>query len=176
MQLPSWTVKKGFFEFNYLDSTLLEINPYFEDISFHKFTVCKEQHLLLGRVLKILGKSIQLKFFWKDSSSVFFFKFFFSKVSKNLFNRAPVDGCFCIEKTYKTLNTTSKISVEVHFIRKCEHFSNTDHLHSRYLRGHFKWMVLKFTIIFFTETFSVTVAKKKQLFWQQQSLQNFDEN
>ena len=63
MQLPSWTVKKGFFEFNYLDSTLLEINPYFEDISFHKFTVCKlVQHLLLGRVLKILRKSIQLKF------------------------------------------------------------------------------------------------------------------
>ena len=194
MQLPSWTVKKGFFEFNYLDSTLLEINSYFEDISFHKFTVCKEQHLLLGRVLKILRKSIQLKFlpaaracsknFEKvHSAEIFlkrlqlsFFLVFFSKFSKNLFNRAPVDGCFCIEKTYKTLNTTSKTSVEVYFIRKCEHFSNTDHLHSRYLRAHFKWMVLKFTIIFFTETFSVTVAKKKPLFWQQQSLQNFDEN
>ena len=72
MQLPSWTVKKDFFEFNYLDSTLLEINPYFEDISFHKFTVCKEQHLLLWRVLKILRKSIQLKFLWKDSIKFFF--------------------------------------------------------------------------------------------------------
>ena len=114
--------------------------------------------------------------FFEKTPAQFFFKFFFSKFSKNLFNRAPVDGCFCIEKTYKTLNTTSKISVEVYFLRKCEHFSNTDHLHSRYLRAHFKWMVLKFTIIFFTETFSVTVAKKKPLFWQQQSLQNFDEN
>ena len=174
MQLPSWTVKKGFFEFNYLDSTLLEINPYFEDIFFHKFTVCKEQHLLLRRVLKILRKCIQLKFFWKDSSSDFFY-FYFSKFSKNLFNRAPVDSCFCIEKTYKTSNTTSKISVEVYFLRKCEHFSNTDHLHSRYLRTHFRWLLLKFTTIFFTETFSVTVAKKKPLFWQQQILQNFDE-
>ena len=176
MQLPSWTVKKGFFEFNYLDSTLLEINPYFEDISFHKFTVCKEQHLLRGSVLKILRKCIQLKFYWKDSSSDFFLIFFFSKFSKNLFNRAPVDGCFCIEKTYKTLNTTSKISVEVYFLRKCEHFSNTDHLHSRYLRTHFRWLLRKFMIVFFTETFSVTAAKKKPLFWQQHILQNFDEN
>ena len=101
MQLPSWTVKKGFFEFNYLDSTLLEINPYFEDISFHKFTVCKEQHLLLGRVLKILRKTIQLKFlpaaracsknfekvhsaeiFLKRLQLSFFLSFFFQNFSK----------------------------------------------------------------------------------------------
>ena len=74
---------------------------------------------------EILLKNLQLRFI---------FNFFFSKFSKNLFNRAPVDGCFCIEKTYKTLNTTSKIFVEVYFLRKCEHFSNTDHLHSHYLR------------------------------------------
>ena len=129
-----------------------------------------------GVCSKNVEKDHSAEIFLKRLQLSFFLSFFFSKFSKNLFNRAPVDGCFCIEKTYKTLNTTSKISVEVYFLRKCEHLSNTDHLHSRYLRAHFRWMVLKFTIIFFIETFSVTVAKIKPLFWQQQSLQNFDEN
>ena len=150
-------------KFNYLDSILLEINLHFEDISFQKFAVSKEQHLQLGRVLKILGKCLKQKFFWNDSSSDFFLRFF-SKFAAKLFNRAPVDGCLCIEKTCKTLNTTSKISIEVHFLRKHEHFRNTDQLHSSYSRTRFRWLLLKFAIIFSTETFSVTVVKKKLLF------------
>ena len=71
MQLPSWTVKKDFLEFNYIDSIRLEINPHFEDIFFQKFAVCKEQHLLLGRALKILRECLQLKFSEKTPAQIF---------------------------------------------------------------------------------------------------------
>ena len=57
-----------------------------------------------------------------------------------------------------------KISKEVHFLGKCEHFPTTDHLHSRYLRMHFRWLLLKFATIFFIETFSVTVTKRNWYF------------
>ena len=143
-----------------LDSNLSEIKPYLEDISFQKLVICNE----IGRVLKILREWFYLNFFWKVSNLYFFLRFF-SEFSKKLVNRAPVDGCcLCIEKTSKALNITWKISKEVHFLAKSEHFPITDHLHSRYLRMHFRWLLLEFATIFFIETFSVTVTKRNCYF------------
>ena len=108
---------------------------------------------------------VLVEFLLKSLQLVFFLKVFFSKFPEKLFNRAPVDGCcLCIEKTCKALNITSKISKEVHFLGKCEHFTSTDHLHSRYLRTCFRWLLLKFATIFFIETFSVTVTKRNCYF------------
>ena len=108
------------------------------------------------------------EFLLKSLQLVFFLKVQFSKFPEKLFNRAPVDSCrLYIEKTCKTLNITSKISNEVLFLGKCEYFTSTDHLHSHYLRTRFRWLLLKFSTIFFTETFWVTVTKRKLLFWQQ---------
>ena len=156
---PPEVRKKGFLEMNSLDSNLSETKPYFVDISFQKFIICNE----LGRVLKILRKWFWLNFFWKVSRLCFFLRSFL-KFSEKLFNRAPLDGCcLCIEKTCKALNITWKIFKEVYFLGKCEHFSSTDHLHSRYVRTRFRWLLLNFATIFFIETFSVTVIKKELL-------------
>ena len=92
------------------------------------------------------------------------FLFFFQKFSEKLFNRAPVDGCFCNEKTCKTLNITSEISVEVHFLGKCEHFTGTDHLHRRYLRTRFRWLLLKFARSFSLKPFQLLWLKRNCYF------------
>ena len=108
-------------------SLILKIFPSRSSSSVRAWTCSKNEKVVFT---EFLLKSLQLVFFLKVS---------FSKFSEKLFNRAPVDGCcLCIQNTCKTLNITSKISKEVHFLGKCEHFTSTDHLHSRYLRTRFR--------------------------------------
>ena len=75
---------------------------------------------------------------------------------------------------FQDLNITSKISKEVHFLGKYKHFPSADHLHNHYLRKRFRLLLHIFATIFFIETFSVTVTKRKLLLWQQ-ILQNCEE-